>query len=106
MAPTVPETVLRKRRRDEEWAAKKAAAAAEVRVKQCCLDMVGARSGIDDIYKEYRCFYRRIIGCQVRGIGQSIRAQDITAASRHGGELCRSDVCIETSLQLKFSYME
>lgn len=50
MAPTVPETVLRKRRRDEEWAAKKAAAAAEVRVKQCCLDTAGTESGIHDIF--------------------------------------------------------
>ena len=50
MAPTVPETVLRKRRRDEEWAAKKAAAAAEVRVKQCCLDTAGIKFGIHDIF--------------------------------------------------------
>ena len=61
MAPTVPETVLRKRRSDEEWAAKRAAAAAEVRVKQRCFDMTGERSGINDICEEYRCFYRPTI---------------------------------------------
>ena len=49
-APTVPESVLKRRKRDEDWAAKKAAAATDARKK--------ARDSRKDIFKRAESYVK------------------------------------------------